>query len=224
MKKLSGVVLGMAVGLVWSFAAAAQCPELSKVEWWTNTVPEVRLVVQTSYQGSWESYITRWRRHRSELKLEYDSGRSVEIKSRGLVFQDQTLKNYIAQVEERIATLECLANAEIATFNTAAGGAQGPMVQEAKLVEGQELSVEISPICKDGVAAFQVTNLGERWPRVADITVYRTDTKDVISQRRVRMANSQQMLLKAPGAGEVGIFIEPTWYTRAFDYDARTRC
>ena len=43
-----------------AFPAAAECPKLADVEWWTNTVPEVRRVVLNTYNGNWDSYIDRW--------------------------------------------------------------------------------------------------------------------------------------------------------------------
>ena len=84
-------------------------------------------------------------------------------------------------------------------------------------------------MCHDGAPAFQVTNLGDRWPRLGEISIYRTDTKSMLTQRRVRMINSQQLLFKVPNeqakdAGEVGIFIEPSWYDRPFAYDAKLKC
>jgi hypothetical protein len=81
----------------------------------------------------------------------------------------------------------------------------------------------------NGVAAFQVTNLGDRWPRLGEVAIYRTDTKGMLVQRRVRMTNSQQMIFKIPDELskellEVGIFIEPSWYERKFAYDATVKC
>jgi hypothetical protein len=83
--------------------AAAECPKLADVEWWTNTVPEVRRVVLNTYEGSWDAYIDRWQLQRKELQEAYDHGSPVEIKSRGLVFRDDDLKNYVKMVDERRA-------------------------------------------------------------------------------------------------------------------------
>src|SRR3990172_6032230 len=100
----SNVIVGilalvMALGTV--APAAAQCPQLSDVEWWTNTEGEVRRVVLTSYGGSWDAYIERWKQQRKELQGAFDTQTSVEIKSRALVFRGNDLKDYIKQVDER---------------------------------------------------------------------------------------------------------------------------
>lgn len=210
---------------------ASRCPKLSDVEWWTNTIPEVRRVVAASYNGSWESYIDRWIQQRRDLQVAYDAGNSVEIKSRGLVFRNDDLKDYIAQVDERIKTLECLKK-EFPTEAAAARPQQPaqdlPPAQKVETIEGKELSVEVAALCEGKIATFQITNLGELWPRLAEISIYRTDTNGKITQRRLRMTNSQQMIFKVPeaskDAGEVGVFIEPTWYERVFRYDATIKC
>ena len=108
----AGVAAAISVSVISAPAVAQQqasnCPKLSDVEWWTNTVPEVRRVVQASYNGNWDAYIDRWKQQQRDLQQAYNSGQSVEIKSRGLVFRNDDLKEYIGQVEERVKTLECL--------------------------------------------------------------------------------------------------------------------
>ena len=215
-------------------AAAAACPELAKVAWWTNTIPEVRQTVKASFQDNWDAYIARWQRYRADLQKEYDNSGAVRIRSHDVVFRGEDLKAYIATVDERIATLECLkreiGDAELANFATAAGGPQTETPQdEAKLVEKQELAVKISATCRDGLAVFQITNLGNKWPRLGEISLYRTDTNGMLSQRRARMVEGQEMLVTVPahvarGIGEVGLYIEPAWYSRKFEYDARISC
>ena len=229
-------VLGLVIGLAASGPASAQCPKLSDVEWWTNTVPEVQRVVVASYNGNWTAYIDRWKQQRRELQTAFDTQTAVEIKSRALVFRGDDLKDYIRLVDERIATLECLKNEYAsATTPAAAKGKAAPVQQElsapqeVKAIEGQELSLEVAALCQDGVPAFQITNLGDRWPRLGEVSIFRTDTNGKLTQRRIRMSNSQQMLFKVPDeiskdAVEVGIFIEPSWYDRKFSYDAKIKC
>ena len=112
-KLISTAILGAAAAVVWLGASApaqAQetCPQLSNVEWWTNTVPEVRRTVLNSYNGSWESYIDRWRQELKSAQDAFDGGSSIEIKSRGLVLRDDDLKDYVNKVSDRIKTLTCL--------------------------------------------------------------------------------------------------------------------
>lgn len=238
----TALALGAALGLAATFAPApasaqSKCPPLSNVEWWTNTVPEVRRVVSASYNGSWDAYIDRWKQQQRDLQQAYDTGNAVEIKSRALVFRGDDLKAYIAQVDERIKTLNCLklefAAADAATLpqgdQTATPRQDLPPPQEVKAVEGRELELEVAAICEGKTPAFQITNLGDRWPRLAEISIFRTDTNGMITQRRMRMTNSQQMIFKVPtelaqDAGEVGIFVKPSWYDRVFGYDATINC
>ena len=253
---LAGVLAVVAISATATPASAqGACPKLSDVEWWTNTVSEVRRVVLASYNGSWDAYIDRWKLQHKELQQAYDSGQSVEIKSRALVFRNDDLKEYIGQVDERIKALECLkreyASEDEATLpkseeaiDPRLASAQGTSPrqgvqtevkqelaapQETKAVEGKELSLEINAICEGKTPTFQITNLGERWPRLAEISIYRTDTNGMMTQRRLRMTNSQQMIFKLPDSmvqtgSEFGIYIQPTWYERAFQYDATVKC
>lgn len=252
---LAGVLAVIAISATAATPASAQdaCPKLSDVEWWTNTVPEVRRAVLTSYNGSWDAYIDRWKQQQRDLQQAYDSGQSVEIKSRGLVFRNDDLKDYIGQVVDRIKTLECLkgeyAAEDTSTTKSApvdprlvsANGTsprQGVQTevrqelstpQETKAIEGKELSLEVNAICEGKTPAFQITNLGDRWPRLAEIAIYRTDTNGMVTQRRLRMTNSQQMIFKLPDAlgaegNEYGLNVNPTWYERKFEYDATIKC
>lgn len=233
MKRLALIVLATtACFQFWAGTAAAACPEFAKISWWTTSVPEVTQLVETNYQGNWDAYIARWKQQRETLRETAKKGGSVEIKSRNLVIAGDNLKKYITLVDQRIATLECLkqevADRQTANFATAAGGPQ-PTTREASLVQGKELSLDVAPVCQNGVPGFQVTNLGERWPHIAEVILFRTDTDGKISLRRVRMINSQQMLFKVPESeakdvDEAAIFVKPSWYQRAFAYDARSKC
>ena len=55
------------------------------------------------------------------------------------------------------------------------------------------------------------------------------DTKALLVKRRLRMRTSQQMTFRIPrnkqqGIAGVGIFLNPSWYARAFKYDASANC
>jgi len=250
---LAGVLAVIAISATQNPASAqVACPQLSEVEWWTNTVPEVRRAVLASYNGNWDAYIDRWKQQQRELQQAYDSGQSVEIKSRGIVFRNDDLKDYIGQVADRIKTLDCLKKEYAAEDTTPSKAAVDPRLaseqgnsprqgvqtevkqelaapQETKSIEGKELSLEVNAICEGKTPAFQITNLGDRWPRLAEIGIYRTDTNGMVTQRRLRMTNSQQMIFKLPDAmgaegNEYGLNVNPTWYERSFQYDATIKC
>jgi hypothetical protein len=234
--------LGAAFAILLPFnASAANCPPLEKVDGWISTVEDVQKAVATTYKGSWDAYIARWQQQRETIAKQVAAGGSVEIKSRNLVIAGDDLKVYLVKVEDRIIALGCLkraaaSGADIATFDTAAGGDKKegeppPLLtrQEARRIEGQDLALEIAPVCLKGIPAFQVTNLGERWPLTAEVSLYRIDTNARLSQRRVRLSNGQQLMFRVPeeasqSVEEVGIFIAPGWYSREFTLDARARC
>ena len=93
--------------------------------------------------------------------------------------------------------------------------------------QGPEIKLSVIAKCEGGDAQFEVVNKGETWPRMATISILRTDNRTVVSQRKIRMAAGQRMVFRAreaPGAGGLGLWIEPEWYSRAFDFDAVVNC
>ena len=96
-------------------------------------------------------------------------------------------------------------------------------------VTGKSLDVEISAKCDAGTPVFQVTNLGDKWPRLAAINIYRTNNKAMVTKRRMWLDNSQQATFRMrkrgqPLAGEVGMWIDPSWHKRGFKYDSKIIC
>ncbi|MFP6732987.1 MAG: hypothetical protein VB959_04010 [Rhodospirillales bacterium] len=96
-------------------------------------------------------------------------------------------------------------------------------------IEDAMLNVEIVARCDKRTPVFQVTNLGDKWPRTGTIGIYRKDGRTKLSERRVRLANSQQMTFMArqvgkSAAGEVGLWLNPAWSKRGFAYDSKINC
>ena len=96
-------------------------------------------------------------------------------------------------------------------------------------IDEDRLNVEIIARCDRRTPVFQVTNLGDRWPRTGTIGIFAEDGNAKLTQRRVRLANSQQMIFKArqggkSAAGEVGLWLDPAWAKRGFAYDSRITC
>ena len=93
--------------------------------------------------------------------------------------------------------------------------------------QGPEIKLQVSAKCEGGDAQFEIVNMGETWPRMATISILRTDNRTVVSQRKIRMAAGQRMVFRAreaPGAGGLGLWVEPEWYSRAFNFDAVVNC
>jgi hypothetical protein len=100
--------------------------------------------------------------------------------------------------------------------------AQTPLPNIAKSVR-----VRVTAACEEGAALFQVFNEGEAWPQPGKIAIYRTEGRVLVSQRSMRMASGQRasFKVKSPGGNiELGLSVEPTWYTRPAAYDAKIAC
>lgn len=94
--------------------------------------------------------------------------------------------------------------------------------------QGQAIKINVSVKCEDRDAVFEVLNEGPPWPGKAKIAVYRTETRTLVSSREMRMTAGQKMAYKAKGSTEgkveVGLWVEPDWYKRAFVFDAVASC
>lgn len=90
------------------------------------------------------------------------------------------------------------------------------------------VDMTVSVVCKDGDATFTVTNNGVAWPGVGNLSVYSTDARKLIHQRRLRLAAGQRTTFRVTGVAadhlEFGLWVDPSWFERAFDYDARIKC
>ena len=96
-------------------------------------------------------------------------------------------------------------------------------------IDEARLNVEIVARCDKRTPVFQITNLGEKWPRTGTIGLYRSGGSAKLTERRVRLANSQQMIFKArqgskSAASEVGLWLNPAWAKRGFAYDSSINC
>ncbi len=96
-------------------------------------------------------------------------------------------------------------------------------------VTGKALDVEIIATCDGATPVFQITNVGDKWPRLAAINIYRTNGKAMVSKRRMRLDNSQQATFRMRKrgqalAGEIGLWIDPSWTRRGFKYDSKIIC
>ena len=90
------------------------------------------------------------------------------------------------------------------------------------------LELKVSASCKKGAAVFKVENKGERWPKSGRFEVYSVEDKSLISQRKFRLATGQKATFRvkdvATSYGEVGLWVQPSWYQRGFEYDAKIVC
>ena len=90
------------------------------------------------------------------------------------------------------------------------------------------LDMNVSISCKNGDATFTITNKGEAWPGVGNLSVYTTGVAKLIHNRRMRLGAGQRVTFRVPGVAgdnfEFGLWVNPSWFKRQFDYDARIKC
>ncbi|PHS77048.1 MAG: hypothetical protein COB59_09905 [Rhodospirillaceae bacterium] len=90
------------------------------------------------------------------------------------------------------------------------------------------MQVEVKSSCTDKGAAFEIVNVGQKWPYTAMMRIYTADGKSVISERRLRLAVGQKVTIavkKEKLSGRtVAVWIEPQWYKRDFKFDAIADC
>ncbi len=244
MQKISLAVVSILIAITLGVIAApvlaqeVKCDPLPKVEWWSQTHGKVIATVNNTYKGDWSKYIQRWVSYRTRMEKTLAAKSVAVVKSRNLRMQGKVLEDPITQIKERIKVLQCLQDTQPKTAaKTAAKTASksepkkkaGPRGDKVFEVREGTLNLEVVSTCDKGVAKFQVTNLGDKWPRLAAINIYRTDNKTLISRRRMKLKNSQQVTFqvspgKAGETGDVGIWVEPSWTKRAFKYDSINSC
>ena len=225
-------------------ARAASCPALPNVVWWKTTHVKIVNYVDRKYGGNWNPYIQKWENYKFKMENILERDGTALVKSRNIRLRGEQLARHITQIEQRIVVTRCLQqkfsgqmaqsdpgtnpNVHFASLKPksqigTAGEDQVSSISEARL------EVEVTARCDGDTPTFQVTNLGQRWPRLAAISIHRTKGNALVSKRRMRLANSQQATFKIRKRGkalkgEIGLFVQPSWSKRGFKYDSRIRC
>ena len=238
-------------------AYAEGCPSLPRVVWWNTSHRKIVKFIDERYNGAWDSYIKRWVNYQRKMQRILEEDGIAVVRSKGLQLKGPVLAAHISDIERRIRVTECLKTRFGGRLVAASGpsGATGSagaddLGQRPKVftpvsarpaarnndrrvlvseIDEQKLNVEIVARCDRRTPVFQVTNLGDKWPRTGTIGIYLKEGSAKLSERRVRLANSQQMTFKArqggkSAAGEVGLWLDPTWAKRGFAYDSRINC
>ena len=131
-----------------------------------------------------------------------------------------------------VTSLTCVVAAALAI----AAGTPESLAQQApagrtsapEIAQAATVNVEITTACEEGNAVFKVVNKGFEWPTVSKFSVYRVKGNTLVSQRRMRLTSNQAASFRVKAGGpeqvELGIFIEPEWYSREFTFDAKVSC
>lgn len=90
------------------------------------------------------------------------------------------------------------------------------------------MMVDIRSGCTVEGAVFKIINRGEKWPQTAMLKLYNYKNSELISERRIRLANRQQLsFIVGDGVNNgqpVAVWLDPKWYDRPFAFDAMGDC
>ncbi|MCH7551159.1 MAG: hypothetical protein IIA35_05600 [Proteobacteria bacterium] len=230
-------------------AKADVCPAYPRV-WSWGAISHQRTIdfVGDNHGGDWAPYNGKWKKRLGLLEMAHAQGRTVVFpKPQGLRLRGRGLAEFIEWVRKRIDINLCLAEQAVevspetlAGFATAAGPAIGAGAGTdagvpPKTAAGNLSAAAFDPIrlrviaeCTDGAAVFKVINIGGRWPRTGTFTIYTLDGQKWLSKRRLRLARGQRasFKFKSRKTGEMvlGLWVDPSWYSRDFRYDAKVIC
>lgn len=114
-----------------------------------------------------------------------------------------------------------------------ASGAEGEKAPPpVKIIVAQEtvpdVGLDVEAVCQGKTVVFSFLNVGEPWPAVANIKIFRVSDQVLLFHRSMRMTKMQKASFKLPAAknpgGEIGFFVEPSWMMRSFTVDAKATC
>jgi hypothetical protein len=233
-------LIALAIGFSTSGAFAA-CKVFPDYKLW-NTLTHDRAIsyVDRKLKGDWSPYIGHLRKQISNIEKIIASGKSARLKHKGkvAVLTGENLEEYLQVSHARLDVVQCLANeqdvAKLDKFATAAG-------DEA---EDKEIAVSTKPVapgsarvklavstsCSNGVSKFRIKNEGADWPKSSSFSLFRIEgaKKYPVSARRMRLKRGQiasfSVKKSRNPSGQLGLFVGPTWYERAFAYDATLTC
>lgn len=137
--------------------------------------------------------------------------------------------------------------ADLNDFATAAGGtkvaapapqaSQNPQLVHVALRNkkaqppGPSLDVEITAVCKGDTTIFRVANKGAAFPEPGSISIYQIGAaagRKLVRTRRMQLSEGQSATFELKkylnATGQLGLFVEPSWYHRATGLDAAIAC
>lgn len=92
------------------------------------------------------------------------------------------------------------------------------------------MDMRVESLCSAGVAVFRMTNVGDRWPDMARIGLYKLDDGEPVqlSARDIRFAEGQMSTFKIRTdrvrGTKFGLWVDPKWESRPRSWDATVSC
>ncbi|MCG8510031.1 MAG: hypothetical protein MI741_12460 [Rhodospirillales bacterium] len=237
-------------GSAWA-QNAGECPKLPQISWWLSDPVKVATYIENKHDGDWQDYIDKWERHQAQMQKLYDEGTVAVLRKAGVKLKGQRLRAHIQLIADRVEALRCLAGIpssedrdilQLADFATAAGPADQPIQSDAPIAPplsdelvttrleapASRLNLEITTQCRGPDVVFRITNRGEPWIANAVVSVHRLSSQEQLTSRELRLTTDQGVSFKVKRSrrqGEVfGVWVDPSWYSRAFQYDGTAGC
>jgi len=221
--------------------ASAQCKAFPDSPLWKPLSHErAKNYVDRKLGGDWTPYITHLQKQLSEIRKIMASGKGARLRQgRDIVtLSGEKLAQYLRLSEIRLEVVQCLAveagpmvqDGFVETDDDEAPVTEVIAPERANPPRAGFLKIEVSTSCANGVARFKVKNTGPVWPKAGSFSVYRIDgnKKYVVSSRRLRLKKGQIVSFAVKKSknptGNLGLFVEPSWYDRPFAYDATLHC
>ncbi len=89
------------------------------------------------------------------------------------------------------------------------------------------IKIAVTASCDQGAPRFEILNVGDLWPEMMMVSLIRMDTKEVITEREMRMRTDQRIVYRAkdaPKEVEVGVKIESKSFKRPPVHDSIVSC
>jgi len=245
---ISAILTLLAIGFLPA-SASAECKNFPKYPLWKTLTHERAIsYVNRKLKGDWTPYTDHLEGQLSNILAIMTAGKKARLRHNGeiITLSGDTLAEYYQISEERLKVVKCLAEdgmaAGLDSFETAAGSetpiaandeAPDQEVKSDTQVSGATnaaLKIEVSTSCSNGVSKFRIRNNGPDWPKSGAFSIYRIDgeRKNSVSSRRMRLKRGQTASFTVKKSrnptGNLGLFVGPTWYKRAFIYDATLTC
>jgi len=91
--------------------SAYACKPVPEVAWWGDIDHDrIRALVKRKHRGNWKSYIEFWEEEREALLTSFNLGQEAQVNKLGLSLSNEELALYVIDVNNMIATLNCLAD------------------------------------------------------------------------------------------------------------------
>ena len=221
--------------------AWAQCGTFPDHPLWSQlTHDRVQNYVKRSLKGDWESYIVHLEKQLTTVSKIVDAGKSARIKHKGqtVTLSGEKLVRYKDASQTRLDVVQCLAEqdheSEVVSLDNLpsnkGGEEQDVEVSVTATARKIRLKLEMSSSCSDGVSRFKITNRGPDWPKASSFSIFRIEGADKypVSLRRMRLKSGQTASFAVKRSrnpsGNLGLFVDPGWYKRAFVFDATLTC